>query len=307
MLDLDLMLLREPDRFEKLCFRLARYEFPDAKPWLTARSWDGGRDVVVPDVEFCFGGDPRRDVVFQCKFMKNLTAAKPKIAESLDALVKNGPCTARWILCLPVEPSGKFLDWLKGECGRRKIEWFVWGRSELLARLEQHPDLVETFFYHLYAELASYFRSDHLELHDLKLDPECEWKQPDAEVLLFSPRGHVHSADLVLDLIVRNSGTVGLAITQIQAEVFDWHWKPHGLPGEGLLFSQITYAVSIQNGEPGKYTARCEPPLKVKGGDVERFKIRITDTGYAWNGGLRVSLWAGPEEKLALPALRIRT
>jgi hypothetical protein len=302
MLDLDLMLLRDPERFEEMCFRLARYEFPDTVPFRTARSWDSGRDVVV-DLAGRSGGH----VVLQCKFMGDLTAAKPKIVASLDALVKETPYEGRWILCLPVDPSGKFWDWLKCECDKRDIQVSMWGRSELLARLEQHPDVIETFFYRVFAELALHFRSASLDLYELKLDPECQWNQADAGTLCLSMCGNVGSADLVLDIVVRNRGTVGAAITGIQAEVFDWHMKMHGLPGEGLLFSKITYAVSIQNGRPGVHATRCEPPLKVNAGDLERFKIRITDTGYAWNGGLRVSLQAGPQEKLFLPVLRIRT
>ena len=140
MLDLDLTLLREPKRFEQMCFRLARYEFPDVIP--TAQSWDGGRDLVV------FGKTRGRngDVVFQCKFVKDLIAAKRKIAQSLDALVKNRRHTARWILCVPIEASGTFLDWFNGELETRGIVGSLWAKSELLVRLEQHRDVLETFF-----------------------------------------------------------------------------------------------------------------------------------------------------------------
>jgi hypothetical protein len=301
VLDLDLTLLREPKRFEQMCFRLARYEFPDVIP--TAQSWDGGRDLVV------FGKTRGRngDVVFQCKFVKDLIAAKRKIAQSLDALVKNRRHTARWILCVPIEASGIFLDWFNGELETRGIAGSLWAKSELLVRLEQHRDVLETFFYSVFAELASHFRSEHLELFKFTLDRQCEWVQPDGKVLCFSRRGNVRSPDLVLDVIVRNTGTIGVALTGIQAEVFDRRVKMHGLPGAGLLIPQITYAVSIKGGKSGVYFAECEPPLLVKGGDLERFKIRITDTGYAWNGGLRVSLQTGPLAQLGLPALRILT
>lgn len=159
----------------------------------------------------------------------------------------------------------------------------------------------------MFAELASHFRSEHLELYKLALDPQCEWNQADGKVLCFSRRGNVKSPDLVLDVIVRNIGAIGLALTGIQAEVFDRRVKMHGLPGDGLLIPQITYAVSIRGGKSGVHIAECEPPPLVKGGDLERFKIRIIDTGYAWNGGLRVSLQTGPLEQLSLPTLRIFT
>lgn len=301
MLNLDLMLLREPKRFEQMCFRLARYEFPDVVP--LAQSWDGGRDLVI----FGHADNGNADVVFQCKFIKDLTTAKPKITKSLDALAQRGRRTALWILCIPVEPSGLFMDWLTGELAKRHVEGALWARDELLLRLEQHPDVIETFFYPVYAELATHFRSEKLELFRLTLDPECQWNQADSEVLCFSSRDHVRSADLVLDVIVRNTGTVGVALTGIQAEVFDWRIKMHGIPGEGLLFPQITYMVSIHCGKPGVYSAVCEPPLVVGAANLERFKIRIADTGYGWNGGLRMSLQAGPLQKLHLPALRIYT
>ena len=199
------------------------------------------------------------------------------------------------------------MDWLSGELQARDIKGSLWGRSELLFQLEQHRDVLETFFYPVFAELAAYFRSGDLELYKLALDPRCQWTQADRNVLYYARRGNVMSPDLVLDLIVRNIGTVGVALTGIQAEVFDCHVKMHGVPTEGLLVPQITYSVSIHGGEAGMHFAECEPPLRVKGGDLERFKIRITDTGYAWNGGLRLSLQTGSLAHLNLPALRIFT
>jgi hypothetical protein len=81
----------------------------------------------------------------------------------------------------------------------------------------------------------------------------------------------------------------------------------HGLPGQGLLLPQITYTVSIRGGRTGRYPVTCDPPLLVKGRDLERFKIRITDTGYAWNGAVRLALIAGPTRTLRLPVMRIFT
>ena len=298
MLDLDLTLLRDPKRFEKMCFRLARYEFADAIP--VADSWDGGRDTV-------FFGSSKGDVVFQCKFTKDLIAAKPKIVASLDALQRGKYRTACWILCVPVNPSAVFLDWLRHEVDRRNLTGHVWARDELLARLEQHHDVVETFFYPIFAELEVFFRSESLELFRLVLDPACEWKQPDEKMLYFSTADFLTSADLVLDVTVRNRGTIDTAIFGIEAEIFDRHHKMHGLPGEGLLFPQITYTVSIQGGQVGIYVTECEPPLIVKAGSLERFKIRISDTGFAWDGGLRLCLMVGKNERLFLPAMRIFT
>jgi len=87
--------------------------------------------------------NPTAMVVFQCKFTKDLLGAKPKISASLDSLLKNGRRTAKWILCVPIDPSGIFMNWLESELARRGIAGTVWGRSELLARLEQHRDVLE--------------------------------------------------------------------------------------------------------------------------------------------------------------------
>lgn len=297
MLDLDLKLLGTPGRFADMCFRLARYEFPDVMP--LAPSWDGGRDLVL-------FGEPRGqgDIAFQCKFVKNLAAARTKITASLDRLRTNGRPVARWILCIPLEPSGTFMNWLKAELRRRHLPGSLWGRTELLRRLEEHPDVADTFFYPVFAELARHFRCANLQLFKLSLDRRCQWTQPDKNVLTFSRKANVMSPDLVFDVIIRNVGNLPSALTGIQAEVFDRRTKMHGWPTSGLLLPQITYSVSIQGGRAGSHFAECEPPLMVRGGDMTRFKIRIKDTGYAWNGGLRVLLQAG-SETLPLPACRI--
>ena len=297
MFNLDLTLLRDPKRFQDMCFRLARYEFAGALP--LSESWDGGWDVVV------FGSPDSGDVVFQCKFTKDLAKAKGKILKSLDTMLKNGRYTARWILCIPVNPSAVFVRWLRNQLESRGLEGDIWAKSELIARLEQHPDVMDTFFYPVLSELAASFRSEHLELFKLSLDPACEWNQRDDRVLYFAPRKIVSSPDLVLDVIVRNKGSLATAITGIKAEVFDKQLKMHGLPGEGLLLPQITYAVSICGGKVGIHSSVCEPPLLVKASNLERFKIRVTDTGFAWNGGLRLTLFAGKVESLQLPAMRI--
>lgn len=302
MLDLDLLALRNPERFQQMCLRLARYEYPTTYA-LAYGAHDGGRDGVALL-------DPRkkraRVVVFQSKFVPHPSRAKRKIVESLDALKDAPHPIALWILCLPVDPTGVFMDWLTVEARKRGRRFAVWGRTELLRRLEVHRDVIDVFFHGVHAELSRYFRSASLELFQIKLDPACEWTQPDPGVLGFASKD-VHSPDLVLDLVVRNTGPVATAITSVAAEVFDWRIKLHGLPGDGLLFPQVEYRISIRGGEPGHHRADCEPPLAIAGGGIARLKVVVADTGYSWNGGLRITLHAGPRETLALPAMRLWT
>lgn len=300
-LNLDLTSLPSAPHFEQLCFRLARECHPRAMPF--GASWDGGRDVTV----FYRPGESDGDIVYQCKFFRDPTRNKAKIVESLDRLAENERPVAEWILCLPVDPSGAFTNWLFSELEARVVKGSVWGRSEILARLEKRPDLVETYFFSVWADLAQYFRIDRLELFRLGLDPACQWRESPKPSLRFVRSENVVSPDLVLDVLVRNVGTISTAITSLVAEVFDWNLKAHGLPGDGLLFPQITYKISIGGGKPGEYRQECEPPLLVKAGDMERFKIRVTDAGYSWNGGLRVGFIAGDSEPLWLPAMRLWT
>lgn len=301
MLDLDLLMLKSPERFQALCLRLARDQYPTAQA-LAFSTHDGGRDVVAL---IASGTRKARAVVFQSKFVPQPSKAKRKIVESLDALKDTPFVVSRWILCLPVDPTGVFFDWLAVETAKRNRCHEVWGRTELLRRLEGRPDLVDVFFRGVHAELSRYFRSASLELFQLKLDPAAEWTRH-SEALEFASK-NVLSPDLVLDLVVRNTGTVATAITAIEAEVFDSRLKPHGLPGDGLLFPQIEYQVSIDGGRPGRHRGECEPPLGIAAGSIGRFKIRVTDTGYAWNGTLRLTLIAGEDERLPLPAMRIWT
>jgi hypothetical protein len=172
--------------------------------------------------------------------------------------------------------------------------------------LEESPDITEQFFYPVYEELRQHFCVQKLELERLMLDPACQWRQPDTAVLIFGSK-NVESPDFVLDLIVWNTGRADAAMLAIEVELIDWQGVLHGLPGEGLLFPQITYEVSIGGGDPGTYRSVCEPPLLVRAGSLERFKIRLRDTGYAWNATAIITLDYGKGKRLRLPALRLCT
>lgn len=329
MLRLNLMAMETPKRFQDMCFRIARAEFPEAQAVAFA-SWDGGRDIVqfVPPEK---GGD----IVWQCKFSKSLGAdTKKAIVESLDRIHDNyhpkltrehrahltklrrtgvikakarRHRVARWILCVPTAATGKFRDWLRAEMEGRKMRWEIWDETELLRRLERHPEIVDAFFYPILEELQRYFETEDLALLSLKFDKACQWRQPDKQVNSFMPSGNVVSPDLLLDVIVRNKGSVETVVTNIEVQVRDVFRGFHGVPGEGLLFSQITYALSIEDGVPGDYIVECEPPLLVKAKRLERFKVNLRDTGYAWTGRLRLILHYGAGKQLALPWLRIST
>jgi hypothetical protein len=49
-----------------------------------------------------------------------------------------------------------------------------------------------------------------------------------------------------------------------------------------------------------------EPPLIVEAGKHERFKIKLTDAGYAWTGYVRIGLLYGANRELALPSTFLR-
>ena len=312
-LPLDLMLLETPNRFQDMCFRLARLKFPKAQP-VNFASWDRGRDIV----EFSSHAG-RGDVIWQCKFTKDLGATTRKaVLKSLETLDRhygqktskrhpNRHKIARWILCLPVDPTGVFQEWLKKTLADRSINWEVWGKTELLRMLEQNRDVLESFFFRVYAELRDHFRTDELELVRFKLDSACGWLQPDSKVLHYSPKANVASSDLLLDVVIRNLGTVETVITGLQADIRERTPILHGFPGEGLLLPKITYKISLRKGRPGVSETEFDDLLRVKPGEVERFKIRLVDTGYAWTGFVRLALRFGKSGRLHFPSLRLST
>ena len=177
-LQLDFGLLESDRRFQSMCFRLAVREFPEAVPCAHG-SWDGGRDIVL-------FGQKSGDTVWQCKFtQRSLSELKPQILESLRALDPSRPL-AKWILCVSVDGSGVFLDWL-----RTTIEtdvpfiaaWELWDKQQLLIKLEASPDIVQIFFLATWKNLETIFRTEELELVRYALDLSCGWKQPICDIL----------------------------------------------------------------------------------------------------------------------------
>jgi hypothetical protein len=200
-LPLDLNLLESDKKFQQLCFRLAQKDFPKAIP-AAHGSWDGGRDIIAFNVQ---GGD----VVWQCKFsQQSLSRLKPKVLESLNALNPNQK-VFKWILCVSADGSGHFLDWLRATLSAYPFiaSWELWDREVILQRLEEHPDVMEVFFYPVWKSLESRFRTDELELVRFQLEPDCGWRFSDPAVLQFHQKSA--NSDLVLDsLYCIRSGSI---------------------------------------------------------------------------------------------------
>ncbi|MCI0422644.1 MAG: hypothetical protein L0312_26065 [Acidobacteria bacterium] len=122
---------------------------------------------------------------------------------------------------MSVEASGAFLDWLRETLRKQPIvkSWEVWDREVLLKRLDQHRDVLEVFFYPVWKSLESRFRTEELELVRYELDRDCGWKPMDSSILSFFQKGT--SSDLVVDLIVRNRGTLQALLQSIRLEIAD--------------------------------------------------------------------------------------
>jgi hypothetical protein len=294
-LDLDLSMLETGARFQHMCFRLAQKEHPNAIA--VAGSHDDGRDVI------CFANS-RGDLIWQCKFTtRNISSLKSKIIESLDCL-KRDRKIGKWILCVPVNATGQFIDWLKKTIRKYPFikSWGIWSRETLLQKLERSPDVLHTFFYRTWKELEAQFQVEELELTRLKLDPKCNWRQADKAVLAFSQESGSGN-DLVIDVIVRNRGSIQALVNGLRVGLSDVRRRLKGLREPGLLLPQITYVISLNNGKAGTRIKTLEPPLLVDPRRHQRFKIRCNRTGYAWTGYLRLAILYAEDKKLVLPTI----
>jgi len=295
-LPLDFGLLESGDKFQDLCFYLARKQFPNAVP-VAHGSWDGGRDILM------FSGN-MGDVVWQCKFTRqSLSKLKPKVAQSLAALDPSRKIL-KWILCLSVDASGDFHDWLREKISAEFpfiASWELWDKQSLLQRLDENQEVLEVFFYPVWKALESRFRTEELELVRFELEPDCGWSQPDPTSMQFA-QGIEAMSDLVFDLVVRNRGTLQSLLHSIRVEVFDVHRHLRGLPGADLLRSQHTYVISLRDRKPGSWIERLEPPLTINAGRHQRFSLQLADIGYAWTGYVRITLVYG-DKQMALPCI----
>lgn len=227
--------------------------------------------------------------------------------DSLESLDPKRPIK-KWILCVSVDKTGDFTDWLRDEVSRYEFiqAWEVWDKTELLLQLEKAPEVLEIFFYRAWSELAQHFRSEDLELVSFELDRECNWRADDPATMIFYQGGSKRNSDLVFDIIIRNRGTIDALLVGGQVTNANYWHKMHGAPAEGLLFPKITYKMSIHSGREGTYSQKFDPPLIVPAGKHERFKLCLTDTDYAWYGDVSMTLSFG-SKMLRLPWIRMQT
>jgi hypothetical protein len=166
--------------------------------------------------------------------------------------------------------------------------------------LEQSPDIIEAFFYPVWKTLEQRFRIGALELIGFELEEGTGWEVSHRNVLWFRQKVG-HDSDLVLDVTVRNRGTMSTVINRMSLEVDEVRRQLRALPGAGLLWQQAAYSVSLNNGKPNAGRVKLEPPLEVDAGKHARFVIRLTDAGYAWTGYVRVVLGYSKDKALAMP------
>jgi hypothetical protein len=291
---LDLNVLT-PEAFQSMCYRLAQREHNDAIP-VNFASWDGGRDIVSLGTE-------TGDFVFQCKLMRSahFSKLKHRVLDSLRALDPRNPI-ARWTLCVSNDPTGPFIDWLRETLREFPFiaEWRLWGRSELLCRLDDNTDILQSTFFTTWMALRQRFQLDDVELVEFSVEPSTGWNAQCNETLSFCQLSGANS-DLVLDVTLRNRGTISALISRARIEIFNTRRRLRGLPGEGLLWPQATYALSLKNGNPDQSPTRLVPPLEIEAGKHARFHIRLSETGYAWTGSVRIHLLFGSGRQLALP------
>jgi hypothetical protein len=200
-----------------------------------------------------------------------------------------------------VDPSREFRKWLEGVL---PTGWkcYLLGATEILDLLDANPDVKDIFFH---TDLT--YCAENLSLYDCSLDPLCEWRQRDSAVRTFNRKRNIASLDLVLDIVVQNTGKSQEALMAVEAEVQDRRTAVHGVPQDARLRSKGTFVVSVEGGRPGVHHARCDPPVTVDPGKLQRFKVCVRDTGYGWYGTILLTLQFGPRKRLQCPAFRVLT
>ncbi|MCK4250378.1 hypothetical protein KAX97_02970 [candidate division WOR-3 bacterium] len=294
--------INSPSKFEYLCLRLAWKKFPElSKPFeLTG---DEGMDGVV-----YYG--KKGNIVLQCKyFIRGIQAAQRK--QTLESLAVLNPALKirKWILCLPVNPPGAFLNWLNNQIRenfKQIKEMEIWDATKLVYMLDKNRDVRDAFFYPLYKEFVRTFRTDELELISFRLSTESKGWIQSKEGLFIGPSKE-NRGDPILDIIVRNNGMVTTILHKVTLEVNDVHRVLRGIPGARLLNSLKTYNLPLDNATKNKVSIRMDPEIEIAAGGVAKFRVRLTEPGFAWIGAIRLSVVYGTRKILKLPWVRIST
>jgi hypothetical protein len=300
MISLNLSLLENGARFQSLCFRVAKKEFPNCIP-VAIGSRDNGIDILQ------FNDGTNKDIVWQCKFTKanSLSSLKPKIISSFKSLNRH-QIINKWILCISKEATMKFIEWISETIKDYPFikSFEIWDETIILEKLENYPDIVEIFFYRNFRELEKFFCTAELELMNIKIGKKRSWVDNDSEVLQYS-RKHNDESDMIIDIIIKNKGSVEVMLSELSAQVYEVNRILRGIP-ESLLLPKITYEISIHQGVEGKYRKRLEPPFLIKPKTHERFKIKLRNVGYAWVGKVKISIKYNKDKILNCPTILLK-
>jgi hypothetical protein len=128
----NLLMLNEKS-FEELCQALLSEEFPRF------------RAFSPPDLGVD-GYDPDSCTIFQCYFPER-EPRKDKVVEDLEKAKRQGSACRKWVLVLPKNPTAPFARWLKTDQQAScpfLIE--VWGKTEILRFLRNHPKVRAHYF-----------------------------------------------------------------------------------------------------------------------------------------------------------------
>ena len=141
--------------FEELCAQLARRETPHGAEFRRLGSPDAGAEC------YCALADGS-EWAWQAKYFLSSpgTTQWRQIDDSVRVALDEHPALVRYHVCLPIDLPGarrpketsarqrweeRVAKW-KGWAGERAIEFELWGRSEIIERLQVNPGLVRYWF-----------------------------------------------------------------------------------------------------------------------------------------------------------------
>lgn len=307
----DIRAIQTPDRFRSFCLRLFQRLRPDLITF-GSRERDDGRDI-----SWMTTLDYSQQILVSCEFFPGrLPSSLGATDDAITAFEGDHPSIRQLsapsaqralLLCAAEEPSAEYAEALGELATAHGLDWELWGPDRLAGYLGSHPAVRDEYFYHLHDGLRASFHTETLQLASVDLDPECEWRQWDDDALYLSRKGNTYSPDLLLDVVIFNHGPQQTVLSKIRADVMDVARKAWGVPQDPLLISKVTYDLPIGKGKPGRYQAPCNPGLIIEAGQHQRFKIRLTETGYGWRGYMKIAIRYGVGRWLEFPFLRVAT